>query len=240
MTLPSPHLLYEVVEGTWPPASRRLVGPWTIREGLGAGSRVSAATAHETATATDLFSATAAMRDIGQPCLFMIREGDEALDALLASVGYVIKDPVNLRAVAVGDLPDRSADHMTFEVWPPLAAELEIWEAGHIGPARVAVMERAKGAKTTIMGRMGNAPAGAMYVSIHRGVAMFHALEVAEAHRRRGLARAMIIAAGQWARANGATHLTCVVTQANETANALYASLGLQLVGQYHYRIKPE
>lgn len=241
MSLPTAYQLYDVVEGTWPPASRRTVGPWTIREGLGAGSRVSATTANETVSATDLFSANSAMRDIGQPCLFMIRDGDGELDALLESVGYVIRDPVNLRAVPIDELArDRSPDHMTFEVWPPLAAQLDVWEEGHIGPARVAVMERAKGPKTTILGRVGNTPAGTMYVAIHDGIAMFHALEVSKDHRRKGLAQAMVRAAGFWAKAQGATHMSCVVTQANSGANALYASLGFALVGQYHYRIKPE
>jgi GNAT superfamily N-acetyltransferase len=241
MTLPNAKVLYDVVEGTWPPASRRVVGPWTIREGLGAGSRVSAATANDPVTTADIFSAAAAMRDIGQPCLFMIRDSDGALDRLLESVGYIIKDPVNLRAVAAPDLArDRSPDLMTFEVWPPLAAQLDIWEAGHIGPERVAVMERAKGARTTILGRVGNAPAGTMYIAIHQGIAMFHALEVAQPYRKQGLARAMIRAAGHWAKNNGASHVACVVTSANTPANALYASLGFGLVGQYHYRIKPE
>ena len=49
-----------------------------------------------------------------------------------------------------------------------------------------------------------------------------------------------MLRAAAWARENGATHIAAVCTQENAAANALYASLGMALVGQYHYRIKEE
>ena len=42
--------------------------------------------------------------------------------------------------------------------------------------------------------------------------------------------------AARWARTQGATHMAVLCTKANEGANALYTSLGLEVVGQYHYR----
>ena len=42
--LPNAAKLAEVCEATWPPASHRALGAWTIREGRGGGNRVSAAT----------------------------------------------------------------------------------------------------------------------------------------------------------------------------------------------------
>jgi ribosomal protein S18 acetylase RimI-like enzyme len=43
--------------------------------------------------------------------------------------------------------------------------------------------------------------------------------------------------AATWAGRNGATHLALAVTRANAGANALYSSLGMEVVGQYHYRM---
>ena len=65
---------------------------------------------------------------------------------------------------------------------------------------------------------------------------MLHALEVTPALRRMGSAAAMVRRAAYWAGEQGATRLSLVVTSANLPARALYASLGLQGVGQYHYR----
>ena len=44
--------------------------------------------------------------------------------------------------------------------------------------------------------------------------------------------------AQQWAAEQGADRLALAVTQANSGAIALYTSLGMQPVGEYHYRIK--
>jgi ribosomal protein S18 acetylase RimI-like enzyme len=67
---------------------------------------------------------------------------------------------------------------------------------------------------------------------------MLHALEVTPALRRQGSAHNILRAAALWAQQNGADTLTLVVTVANENARRLYASLGMQPVGQYHYRQK--
>ena len=49
-----------------------------------------------------------------------------------------------------------------------------------------------------------------------------------------------VLAGLDWAAAQGATHLSVLCTNANDAANALYSSLGMELVGQYHYRIKKD
>ena len=68
---------------------------------------------------------------------------------------------------------------------------------------------------------------------------MLHALEILPIFRRHGLGRHLLIAAARWAQAQGALDLLLVVARANLAANALYASLGMGIVGQYHYRIRP-
>lgn len=241
MTAPTVESLYALTEATWPSAAKGRVGPWLIREGRGAGSRVSAATAADEATAEDLPHAEQEMRDLGQTPLFMIRKSEDWLDKMLAARGYAVKDPVYLRVAPVEVLTALPLERAkTFRVWPPLETQKEIWAQGGIGAARLAVMERAEGLKTTILGRDGNSPAGTVFVAMQDNVAMLHAMEVSTNFRRRGLARKMIAAVGHWAADHGASHVALLVTKANTGANALYASLGFEVVGEYHYRIKTE
>ena len=241
MTLPDAHTLYDVTDVGWPPASRVSHGPWTIREGKGGGGRVSAATAHAPVSTADIPLAEAEMRSFGQSPFFMIRDGDEPLDAQLSARGYVIIDPVNLYAAHSRDIAtERPAPVTAFTVWPPLQVQREIWAGGGIGPGRLAVMERAPCPKTTLLGRLDDRPAGTVFVGSANGCAMIHALEIAPEARRRGLASDLTRAAAFWALDNDLDVLSLVTTRANAAANALYTSLGMTLVGQYHYRILPE
>jgi ribosomal protein S18 acetylase RimI-like enzyme len=69
---------------------------------------------------------------------------------------------------------------------------------------------------------------------------MVHALEVRPEARRKGLARHIMRHASAWAEGQGAKYLALAVTRANVGANALYSSLGMEVVGQYHYRMAPK
>lgn len=239
MTLPTAATLYRVIDATWPAARMIHLDPWIVRAGNGGGNRVSAATVQGGFDDACIARAEAAMHSLHQPALFMIRDIDSALDQRLAQLGYQIKDPVTLYAAPTAAIAIKRPPPVTsFEVWPPLQAQIEIWEEGGIGPGRIAVMDRAAVPKTTILGRLNEAPAGTLYAGIAHDCAMIHALEVAPAHRRQGHARDLTIAAAFWAKAQGAAFVTLVTTQANVAANTLYTSLGMQPVGQYHYRIK--
>jgi GNAT superfamily N-acetyltransferase len=235
--MPDARTLYDVVDGTWPAASYRRIGPWCIREGRGGGQRVSAATAMDTVTEDDIAQAEAEMQALGQPRLFQIRDGDAALDAMLAARGYAVVDPVNIYVAPVAQVAtERPPRITTFCVWEPLAIQIDMWAEGGIGPGRIAVMHRAKGPKTSLIGRLNDHPGGTGFVAIHDGIAMVHALEVLAHQRKQGMGRYFMREAAFWAQANGASHLAVVCTQGNAGANALYSSLGMTLVGQYHYR----
>ncbi|MEL6840396.1 MAG: GNAT family N-acetyltransferase [Pseudomonadota bacterium] len=241
MTLPNAQKLYAIIDGTWPASAKQALGPWTIRLDDSGSSRVSAATAEQPIEDADIPLAEAAMREAGQVPLFMIREGEDALDTLLAARGYVIKDPVNMYAAPIDDIAtNRPPAVTTFEVWPPLAVQTDVWAAGGIGHGRIAVMDRARAPKTTLLGRINDRPAGTIYIGIAADCAMIHALEVAEHDRRQGLAKHLTQGAAFWARDNGAAYMTLVTTVANTAANALYSSIGMSLVGHYHYRTLPE
>ncbi|AVO39830.1 GNAT family N-acetyltransferase [Pukyongiella litopenaei] len=218
-------------------------GPFVLRDGQGGGSRVSAATLREPGrdvAADDIEAAETAMRGLGQVPLFMLRDGEDALDAALAGRGYAVKDPVIAWACPVSMLTGTPVPRVTvFALWEPLAIMRELWAAGGIGPDRLAVMDRVQGPRTGLMGRNRDKPAGAAFVAIHGRTAMLHALEIPPFQRRHGMGRWFLRAAGFWAAENGADLLTVVCTRDNAAANALYAALGMAQVGAYHYRIAP-
>ena len=236
--LPDTAKLAEVCEATWPPASQKALGAWTIREGQGGGNRVSAATEAWPVTDADLPVAENAMKALGQVPLFQIREGDDRLDTLLETHGYEVRDPVNLWAVATAGLAEAPIPRGTvYTMWPPLELVNDIWTEGGIGEARQAVMRRAACEKTAILVRSGDYPAGVAFAGIHDGVAMIHALFVKPSMRRQGAGGMMIRAAAKWAQKHGVNTLGLMVTQGNHAANPLYADLGMSRVGHYHYRV---
>lgn len=226
-----------LTEATWPAAATRTLGPWLIREGQGGGQRVSAAEAVGGCAEADIAQAEAAMAALGQEALFVIRPGGAALDAALGARGYRVNDPVVAYAAPCAELADPAPPFLTtFPHWPPLGIAAQLWAEAGIGPARLAVMERAAGPKAAILGRQGDRAAGVAFVACMGDQAMLHALEVAPAFRRQGVAHNIMRAAAGWALSQGAGQLSVLVTEANAGARALYASLNMQIVGQYHYR----
>jgi len=234
----TPADLAQVMEATWPPAQFQRLGPWTIRSGRGGGKRVSAATAEDAITAADLPLAEAAMHAMDQPPLFLIREGDAVLDALLQAAGYRIVDPVTAYSAPLSALPPPPDAMTVFAHWPPLAVARDLWADAGIGPARLEVMNRVAAPKTALLARANDRAVGVAFVAVALDTAMLHALEVSLNHRRQGSAHNMLRAAAGWAQSQGAATLSLVVTTANVPARTLYASMGMQVVGQYHYRQK--
>lgn len=227
------------VDATWPPAEFRQAGPWILRRGEGGGQRVSAAsTADEQA---DLAPAEAGMREWGQVPLFRITPDQVDLDARLARAGYVVKDPVALYLTPVAALADgRDETVKVFRVTCPLAIVDEIWTDGGIGPGRRAVMTRPEGPRMTLLARADDRPVGVAFVAVDADIAMIHAIEVTPAHRRKGGGELLIRGAASFAAEHGAAWLALAVTEANAPARALYAKLGMDAAGHYHYRVKAE
>jgi GNAT superfamily N-acetyltransferase len=225
--------LAEVMEATWPPAMAWREGPFTFRNGAGGGKRVSAASCDGDWVEADL----AALDGLDEP-LVLIRSQDSALDAALADRGWRIVDPVVVYAAPVAELLADLPPLAAFPHWPPLAIARSIWDEGGIGPARLAVMDRAAGPKAAILARDGDRPAGVAFVACHGPQAMLHALEVRPPYRRRGIGATLLRAAATWAAGEGVESLSLAVTERNSAARALYARLGMQIVGQYHYRVK--
>lgn len=236
----NPPPIYEVIDATWPAAARHRCGPFTLREGQGGGNRVCAATLDDPAhavSADEITAAEAAMREMGQAPLFMIRDGDAALDARLEGRGHGVCDPVEIYACNPTLLTDRAMPRVTvFTLWEPLAIMREIWTSAGIGPERQVIMARVKGPKAGLLGRHQDKPAGAGFVAMHAGVAMVHSVEILPHQRRQGIGGWMMRGTAHWAVKHGAERLAVLVRRQNTAARALYAFLGMEVVGQYHYR----
>jgi GNAT superfamily N-acetyltransferase len=230
--------LFAANEATWPALRRFASGGFTLREGGGGGRRVSSASCDGDWTEDQLEQAEAAMTGLGQQLQFMIRPGDDSLDGSLARRGYQVADPTVIYAAPIATF-EPAPDPMTaFPHWPPLAITRSLWANAGIGPARVAVMHRAPAPRAALLGRSGDRPSGAAFVAVHDQTAMLHALVVPEPMRRAGVGGTLLRRAAVWAGENGALALAVAVTEANGPARALYASLGMKAVGQYHYRVK--
>ncbi|MBJ3761664.1 GNAT family N-acetyltransferase [Maribius pontilimi] len=226
-----------LLAATWPPASVRRLGPWILRDGAGGGKRVEAASTAGAVGERDIDDAERAMDDAGRQALFAVFAGQDDLDRRLGDRAYLTLDPTVLYAGPVADLP--APDGPVDTAWPPTEAQEEIWRAGGIGAARLAVMERAQSPKTTLHLSHDGTACCTAFVAVHGRVAMLHALEVAKAHRRQGAGRAMMAHVAAWAAGQGADTLALLVTRANAPANALYRDLGLRGEDCYHYRIRP-
>lgn len=240
MTAPDETRLLAALEATWPPAAidETSAPGWRLRDGAGAGKRVDSA---RSLGASDFEAAAAAMRAAGRRPLIQVASNPD-LDAALDAAGWEIVDPTLLLAAPVAKLVDMEAPRgvKSVLVRTRLALLDEIWDAGGIGPARRALMDRCALPKATIMTRTDDIVGGLSYVAVDGDVAMIHAVEVRPEARRRGVARAGLSAAARFAAENGAQWLALAVTEANAPARALYHSAGMENVGRYHYRLAPE
>ncbi|MGB0905234.1 MAG: GNAT family N-acetyltransferase, partial [Mangrovicoccus sp.] len=238
---PSPAKLYQVLDATWPAEALRRVGPFTLRHSPGAGKRVGSATLEANATdmAAHLEATEAQMLAWDQIPTFRCQQDAPGLDAALEARGYEIVEPTVIYVVAPQKLVDIDRPRLSgFAHWPALAWQQELWTQAGIGPARQAVMDRASGAKTSILARHQAQPCGTAFVAVHDKIAMLHALEVHPGFRRLGNGERMLGTAAQWAQDQGCDWLSLAVTEANATARALYQKLGMQIAARYHYRQK--
>lgn len=225
---------FETLEATWPPLETRQVGPMTLRRGTGGGQRVSAITTPTPPSAEDMAAARRVLHDWTQPLLFRVEDEQTALDGTLADHGLKICDPSVILAGPVDHpLPPPLG---ALPMWPPVARAEELWSDLDLTPARRAIMDRVRGPKTALLGRLGDRPVGVCFAAIHRGRVMVHALGVRAGARRSGAGHALLLGAARWGRTHGADTLSMVTIRKNLPALALAGSLGMVAVGHYHYR----
>ena len=238
MTVPSHSEVFDLIDVSWPPETVRQVGPWAIRQDSSGSKRVMAASLVPGHASSDFEAAERAMSDLGQPHLFQILGDQAQLDATLDARGYAVIDRCTIYAGLAQDMSAKLAPATAWPVWPPLACQKEIWEAGGISEGRQAIMARAPMPKTAVLGRTMDTPVGAGFVSASGSLAMIHAVEVLSDYRRRGVARLMMHSAANWCVSQGVDWLALITTDDNVASNALYSNMGMSAIGTYHYRIK--
>ncbi|WP_319800449.1 GNAT family N-acetyltransferase [Pararhodobacter zhoushanensis] len=223
--------LFAALEASWPPLTSETIGPFRVRNGAGGGKRVSA-------TVLEGAFSEAALDALGEQPLFQLRTRQTALDAALEKRGYRVVDPTLILSAPVETVAETPRPVSLPTIWPPLAIQRHIWAEGHIGPERIAVMERACDPKMSFIARFQDRAAGVGFLAIHQGIAMLHALHIDPDFRRKGVAHYMVRGMADWAQRHGATTFALAVTQANAGARALYTRLGMLEVDAYHYREK--
>ncbi|MFN3613349.1 MAG: GNAT family N-acetyltransferase [Rubrimonas sp.] len=234
-----------VLDATWTAPERVRLGEWTLRRGHGGGSRVCSVgpTGDPGLPLGEAVARAAAIcRAWGQRPIFQIGPDDDRIDDHLDDLGWEVYDQSVVYAGAAQHLAASfaAAAPMTVAVRGPLAALDELWAEGGVGPARRAVMRATPAPKETLLLRLDDRPAAALFVAAVGDTAMLHALYVGQAFRRRGLGRAAVAAAARRAAEMGATTLGLAVTAANQPARALYGAMGMTEVCTYHYRRAPE
>lgn len=232
--------LTDALQASWPAARETAVGNWIIRDGAGAGRRASAAILTGPVAAEGLRQAEAAMRAIPMAPLIAVRSDQPELKKLLEAEGYCDHDHSIFYACTIPAVLPEIPPVTVFDLWPPLAMTEDLWRANDIAQPRIDLMHRATCAKTSILGRANGRAGGAGYVGAHNGYALIHALVVAPDFRRAGLGRHIVHKAMHWAADIGCHTLALAVGRENTAARALYASLGMAPVGEYHYSSLPE
>jgi GNAT superfamily N-acetyltransferase len=242
-TAPDGARMLAALDRTWSALERKPLGPWTLRRGGGGGKRASSVQPRG-ALPDDLDAALAAAvaqsAAWDQPACVQLGPEDATLDAALEARGWPIADSNVILAAPAAAVAERGTGGlMAVRVAAPLAALDDLWDAGAIGPARRAVMEAVAAPKVRLMLRDRDRPAGAAFVACDAEIAVVSALFVDPAFRRRGVARAAMAAAGDWAVEHGAATLALAVACDNAPARALYDALGFVEVCGYRYRRAP-
>ena len=238
MTLKNGSDIFEAIDVTWPAEKFLEIPKWKLRRSAKGGKRVSAATAIGAPDISDIKLAENKMVQWHQDKLFMIKKNEIILDEALSASGYRVIDPTNIWSISSKNLSiQKTLPVKAFTIFPPLAIQIELWRANHISPSRIEIMDRVKTHKTTIFGRINARPAASAFVAVSNKFAMVHALVVDKKCRRQGMGKFVMQKVGSWAYQMGAESVVALCTEKNCSANILYKSLGMQVIGKYHYRV---
>jgi ribosomal protein S18 acetylase RimI-like enzyme len=221
--------LTALIDATWPTKSARVTRGWRIRHDPAGGNRVSATTALLPGSGRGALDAP----------LYMIRPGEEALDARLSVQGYLRKDPTLVMTAPTQTVRKELPRDRVVYCEAPVARLKEVWAEGGIGTGRLAIMRRVQCPASVLMGRKGDRIGGAAFIAHAAGIAMLHALHVSSEARRDGLGTDLTHGFANWAATEGIKTLSLLVTEANGPAFALYKGLGFKAVARYHYRKRP-
>ena len=238
MTLKSNSSIFETIDLTWPAEEFLELTEWKLRKSIKGGKRVSAVTAIGKSGIPAIQFVENTLEEWCQDKLFMIKAGENSLDEALKERGYCIVDPTNIWSISAEALSMQQIPPVTaFSIFPPLAIQRELWIANGIDASRIEIMDRVKTPKTTIFGRINAKPAASAFVAVSNKIAMVHALIVDHKFQRQGMGKHVMQKVGVWAHQQGAESVVVLCTKQNQSANNFYKILGMQVIGEYHYRL---
>ena len=238
MILKNNSSIFETIDLTWPAEEFLELPKWKLRKSIKGGKRVSAATAIGKSGISDIKFVENTLAEWCQDKLFMIKAGQNSLDEELQKRGYCIVDPTNIWSISSKSLSMQQIPPVTaFSIFPPLAIQKELWMANGVDASKIAIMDRVKTPKTSIFGRINAKPASSAFAAVVNEIAMVHALIVDQKYQRQGMGKFVMQKVGAWAHQQGAESVVALCTKHNQSANNFYKILGMQVVGEYHYRL---
>jgi ribosomal protein S18 acetylase RimI-like enzyme len=233
----------------WPAVVVRAHKGMLLRATGGESRRSNSAALHACAADLGVDEAIAVAEELyasrGMPCQLQIGPlAPPGIDDALAARGYAVAAPVHVQTAPIDEL---------IAVGPRASARAEITDAP--GPAWIDV-EIARGRfapiADTFLALLGalpcagfgvayvdGAPAAACLATLEEDVVVVSAMRTLPELRRSGAARALLRAAGEWARARGAALAYLQVETDNAAAQRLYAGAGFATIYGYHYRVRP-
>lgn len=237
----------EACRNAWPAPREAHLGGWLLRAAGGPTRRTNSVNPLRGPRAVPeaaVAACEAVFRGLAQPALFRVVSLAPELDPVLARRGYAAEGasltlvaelagvPEAEDAVRLADAPD--ADWLAFRA-AINAADPEAERAYRAMHAAI-LLPRACAAL-----RVDGAIAAQAYGVLDGSLVVMESVATAQAHRGRGLARAVVAALMRWGRGRGASAACLQVVADNAPARALYAGLGFDReVSRYHYRRAPE
>jgi N-acetylglutamate synthase len=245
---PSPGVdeLERLAARTWRGLEEEPYGPWLLRAGAGFTGRANSVLVlgdppEPLADAVRTISHWYADRGL-PPRAQVPTPGSDATDAALDAAGWQRSED-NL--VLVAPLLEWATPRAPVELAP---APDEEWLVGYRyrgAPLPPVARELLVNADDPAFASVRCAPAPGPLAAVARGVVVegwlcVTAVTVDDAHRRRGLATAVMGALGAWAQERGGHSCVLQVASSNGGALSLYERLGFTEHHRYHYRLGPE
>jgi ribosomal protein S18 acetylase RimI-like enzyme len=233
----------------WQGLEEDRLGDWRLRAGGGFTGRANSALVVGDAglpleKAVDAVSQWYGARHL-RPRAMLPGAQARAADAAFAAAGWQHEDDVLVLTAPIGATQPTGGAVDQVEL---AAAPDDAWLAGYryrgatLPPVARKVLTSAD---DVVFASVRSAPAPAPLAAVARGALTdgwlgVTAVTVAEEHRRRGLATAVMAALQRWAAGRGAQWVYLQVAADNAPARALYRRAGFIEHHRYHYRLGPQ
>ncbi|MGL4634544.1 MAG: GNAT family N-acetyltransferase [Beijerinckiaceae bacterium] len=234
--------LEERLVNVWPAVHTLLMDGWVVRFANGYSGRANSASAVVTGATMPpalLDEIERLYADAGmKPQVRVTPVADAAVEPLLVSRGYRVKDASRIMSAPLADFADKRTDpRITLEPKPERAwldgvsVRQEVSKRSPDHLAAIVGQIRVPAAFATL--RLDGEAIGFAMVAIDRGWAEIGSVMLDAGYRGKGLGRATVNALMVWAAQNGAHHAFLQVDGTNSVAINLYRSMGFVDLGGY-------